>query len=96
MSFWNSMFDWFWSGDDGADTAASSIGEDDAYCIINPATGLPMVGGCGNVDVAGNPYGTDLSHHDTGFSGNADWSSISDASAWDSSSWDSGSSIWND
>jgi len=35
---------------------------------INPATGLPMTGG---IDVAGNPYGTDLSgsghdwhHHD--------------------------------
>ena len=24
---------------------------------INPASGLPMVGGTGGVDVAGNPYG---------------------------------------
>lgn len=30
---------------------------------INPATGLPMVGGTGSVDVAGNPFGSDLSHH---------------------------------
>ena len=27
---------------------------------INPSTGLPMTGG---VDVAGNPFGTDLSNH---------------------------------
>jgi hypothetical protein len=29
----------------------------------NPATGLPMVGGNGSVDVAGNPYGCDLDNH---------------------------------
>ncbi|MGF1748476.1 hypothetical protein [Vibrio cionasavignyae] len=28
---------------------------------INPATGLPMVGGFGGVDVEGNPFGTDSS-----------------------------------
>lgn len=28
---------------------------------INPANGLPMIGGEGGVDVAGNPYGTDRS-----------------------------------
>ena len=28
---------------------------------VNPATGLPMTGGA--VDVAGNPYGTELRHH---------------------------------
>ena len=28
---------------------------------INPATGLPMTGGIGGVDVAGNPYGHDFS-----------------------------------
>lgn len=32
---------------------------------INPATGLPMVNGMGGVDVAGNPYGVDNSHHDS-------------------------------
>ena len=31
---------------------------------INPATGLPMVGGKGGVDVEGNPYGTGFSHDD--------------------------------
>ncbi|WP_342659370.1 hypothetical protein NPJ82_17920 (plasmid) [Sphingomonas sp. NY01] len=41
-------------------TAASAVGDTPT---INPATGLPMTGG---VDVAGNPFGTDLSshHHD--------------------------------
>lgn len=28
---------------------------------INPANGMPMVGGMGGVDVEGNPYGTDIS-----------------------------------
>ncbi|OOR98255.1 hypothetical protein B0187_09200 [Haemophilus paracuniculus] len=28
---------------------------------INPATGLPMMGGIGGLDAAGNPYGSDLS-----------------------------------
>ncbi len=32
---------------------------------INPANGLPMVGGTGGVDVEGNPYGFDSSHDDT-------------------------------
>jgi hypothetical protein len=31
-----------------------------AHTDINPATGLPMVGGCGGIDVNGNPYGLDL------------------------------------
>lgn len=37
---------------------------DDNTIIINTATGLPMVGGIiGNMDIMGNPYGTDLSDH---------------------------------
>lgn len=28
--------------------------------FVNPATGLPMIGGGGGVDVAGNPFGADL------------------------------------
>ena len=31
---------------------------------INPANGLPMIGGIGGIDVAGNPYATDSSHDD--------------------------------
>lgn len=47
-------------------------GGDDAYDIhqqhldhwhddsaINPANGLPMIGGRGGIDVSGNPYGSD-------------------------------------
>lgn len=30
---------------------------------INPATGLPMVGDIGGVDVGGNPFGMDLNAH---------------------------------
>lgn len=37
-----------------------SSGFDDS--AINPANGLPMVGGEGGVDVEGNVYGTDFSH----------------------------------
>lgn len=54
---------------------------------INPATGLPMIGG---VDVAGNPFGTDLSDYHTSSSGfNDDWSSSTTSSFdddWSSSS----------
>ena len=53
MSFWGSLLGWLGSSD-------SATGSDDAGCTINPASGLPMVGGCGGVDVEGNPYGTDL------------------------------------
>lgn len=31
----------------------------DGLSEINPATGLPMMGGVGGIDVAGNPYGFD-------------------------------------
>lgn len=29
---------------------------------VNPANGLPMVGGSGGVDIEGNPFGTNFSH----------------------------------
>lgn len=45
----------FSSFDQSWDTASSSITK------INPATGLPMCGGIGGFDVAGNPYGFDNS-----------------------------------
>ncbi|MGR5285550.1 hypothetical protein ACP3V5_09550 [Vibrio maritimus] len=32
---------------------------DDENTVINPATGLPMVGGIGGLDTMGNPYGYD-------------------------------------
>jgi len=45
---------------------------------INPATGLPMIGGIAGIDVAGNPYGFDNNdmHHDDSISdmhNNDDW-----------------------
>jgi len=50
-------------------------------CSINPASGLPMIGDdCAGIDVAGNPYGTDLqdSCTDSSSSSSDDWSSFSD------------------
>lgn len=53
-------------------SSPSSLGSNEMHTDINPATGLPMVGGIGGLDVMGNPYGTDLhrwedsSLHDTG------------------------------
>ncbi len=58
MSFWSGLFGWL----DSSDPATGS--HNDSACSINPANGLPMVGGCGGFDIEGNPYGTDL-HSDT-------------------------------
>lgn len=59
----------------------------DQHCDINPANGLPMIGGCGGVDVSGNPYGTDWSHDDSWAASSPGWDDIFSAS---SSSWDGG------
>jgi hypothetical protein len=48
-----------WTDDD--DLGATDFSSDDTMSDINPATGLPMIGGMGGVDAAGNPFGTDLS-----------------------------------
>ena len=45
---------------DDAGSNADSAFDSDPH-PVNPATGLPMVGGMGGVDYAGNPYGVDLS-----------------------------------
>lgn len=55
MSFWNFCFGWLGS-DDGAATVCSASTDDSC---VNPANGLPMMGGMGGVDVEGNPWGTD-------------------------------------
>jgi hypothetical protein len=47
---------WSGSNDDDPSTASAAI----EPTAINPATGLPMIGGIGSIDVMGNPYGTDL------------------------------------
>lgn len=86
MSFWNDVWQWLGFGSDGAQDGCG-IQHDDS--CINPASGLPMVNGCGSVDIQGNPYGVD-SHAwghgpvDTGWQ-NDGWSSFDSGI---SSSWD--------
>jgi hypothetical protein len=61
---------------------------------LNPASGLPMIDdSLGSVDIAGNPYGTDLNSHDPfdHCSSSFDRSSSFSSSDWSSSfgtSWD--------
>jgi|APLak6261664640_1056046.scaffolds.fasta_scaffold04063_2 hypothetical protein len=57
---------------------------------INPANGLPMIDGS-HIDVAGNPYGSDLSHDTSSY--NHDWGSSSHDWGSSSSSFDSSSSF---
>lgn len=86
---------WNWLGGVAHDTYDSDLGTmgspHDSHCcdINNPATGLMMIGGCGGVDTAGNPYGTDLHASNgaclnTGFSDD-DWpcSNANTQSCWD-------------
>lgn len=68
---------------------------------VNPATGLPMMGGA--VDVGGNPYGTDLRREDNmaTMSGGAidhhhDYAGSPTSNDWSSSSWSGVSSSWPD
>jgi hypothetical protein len=78
------------------DSSTSTIGTTGFYDFaaipafaVNPANGLPMMGGIGGIDVAGNPYGTDFSHDQiTSFSIDDSWSSSSSSSF---DSWSSGS-----
>lgn len=77
MSLWNMFRGWF-----SRDETPSIPTEE---TLINPATGLTMIGGYGGVDAAGNPYGssgdeiahtTDTSDWATDDSwSNDDWSS---------------------
>ena len=46
--------------DDGSVGGGSVVDAVTDESVINPANGLPMVGGVGGVDVEGNPYGTDF------------------------------------
>ena len=57
---------------------------------VNPANGLPMVGGAGGVDVEGNPFGTDFSHDQLASSIFDDSWTSSLSSSFDDS-WSSGS-----
>jgi nitrous oxidase accessory protein NosD len=45
---------------------------------VNPANGLPMIGGMGGVDISGNAFGTDSSNdHFTSSSFSDSWNSSS-------------------
>jgi hypothetical protein len=99
------MFSWIrnWFTEDSTTTAgesittSSGIGSDDDGCTVNPATGLPMIDGCASVDVAGNPFGTDLNDW-SGSSGLDDsWSSTDDWSSSSTDDWSGGGfSSWED
>ena len=58
MTIWNWLF-----GDDATSATFQADAAPMAACDINPATGLPMLDGCGGLDVGGNPYGVDWSQH---------------------------------
>lgn len=45
------------SGDTAWQENADCHDDSDEHCI-NPATGLPMIGGMGGVDTSGNPFGS--------------------------------------
>ena len=63
-----SIFSWFAglfseeSAGMGTGTGTDPIINEVNGSTINPANGLPMVGGEGGVDIEGNPFGTDFSH----------------------------------
>lgn len=78
MGFFDRLFDVFTSSE-----ASSSSSSFDDGCSINPANGLPMIGGCGGLDIHGNPYG--CSSHDSFSSSLSDsWSSSSSCGSSDS------------
>lgn len=60
--------------------------------VINPTTGLPMIGGIGGVDVAGNSYGANCSYYDsTSYDHHASNSGCGSSFDYSSSSMNSGS-----
>lgn len=67
---------------------------------INPATGLPTVGGAGTPDVAGNPYGVLRSHdHEYDWQRHDRWDSVGQDhhhDSWPGSSMDNGHDSWRD
>jgi len=58
MSLWSSLFGWLSSDDASGELPSLNLSHDDGFSI-NPANGLPMVGGSGGVDVEGNLFGMD-------------------------------------
>lgn len=57
MTNWN----WLFGGETSPGPCDMHAGALAPISEINPATGLPMVGGYGGFDVGGSPFGVDLS-----------------------------------
>ena len=72
MSFWNTIIVWLNGPVGGTDSE----------------TGLPLIDGCGGLDVEGNPFGADLHQLDDS------WSTSS--TAFSDDSWMSTSGSWDD
>lgn len=73
MSIFSSLFGWLgWDGDDlfNSDAETTTSLHEDSCLGVNPATGLPMLG-CSGLDVGGSPFGLDLHHHETCWSGDS-------------------------
>ena len=60
FSWFTDMFSTVGDSPSMSDDDSPSMSDDDF--MVNPANGLPIVGGIGGVDVEGNPFGTDFSH----------------------------------
>jgi hypothetical protein len=84
MNFWDDVWQWLGFGNRAEDGHGGIQHES----CINPANGLPMAGGCGGVDIEGNPYGAD--EHT--------WGGSSVDTGWHNDSWggDSGFGGWDD
>lgn len=93
MSFWNNLWHYLGVGETNDLDSIGSLHDDNC---INPANGLPMVGGCGGFDLEGNTFG--MNHDSIGFT--ATDTSFEDTT-WQDSSWsvsdsDFGSSFGDD
>jgi len=56
------MFSWLfkpWGTSDNTSADIDIFDDSDSSSVINPASGLPMIGGMGGLDVEGNAFGTD-------------------------------------
>jgi len=56
------MFSWLfksWGTSDGTSADIDIFDDSDSSTVINPASGLPMIGGMGGLDAEGNVFGTD-------------------------------------
>lgn len=81
MAFWNSFFNWFgwgvYSPDDSSGEDSLAVAHDpldNPVCLVNPATSLPMLNGCGGLDVGGSPFGVDIHHHGDALSSSCSYS----------------------